>query len=482
MAIISTCCATTAPKSRLPGPCPPAAAQHLLALFNGSRTDEEERQRAAVCQAVGKRLMVLTGGPGTGKTTTVLRMLLGLSREHAAVNGRLPLVRIAAPTGKAAQRLAAALLQGKTHLCEGTHPIGSAWMPHLEAVVAAESGTVHRLLGSRGRHGGYGFHAGERLPADIVVVDEASMLDLGLLRALLAALRDEAVLVLVGDADQLTSVDPRGDLVRLVHCFRAERRLVPINEAVRAGEFAGFADAAAAAGKQVAAAGHPGAVIHEVADAGRLRQRLRAWAERLQRSLAAVDITRPVAAGDQEALARRLDVLRRQHIAARLRGWDALEPWEQGAWYPGRSVIITRNDSAARLYNGDVGLCVLVARDGAEPLLQVAFEGVHEAAASPGAEAARVRLFDTNALPAHEDAFALTVHKSQGSEYDHVAVLLPPEQSAPLLARQMLYTGLSRARLSVELWATDASLRKAIEKPMLRHGRLAERIESRSGR
>src|SRR5690606_10454785 len=111
----------------------------------------------------------------------------------------------------------------------------------------------------------------------------------------------------------------------------------------------------------------------------------------------------------------------------RLRGWDALERWKHSDWYPGRSVIITRNDSAARLYNGDVGLCVLVARDGAEPLLQVAFEGVHEAAAIPGAEAARVRLFDSSALPAHEDAFALTVHKSQGSEYDHVAVLLPPE-------------------------------------------------------
>lgn len=496
----------------------PLSDDDLLALFNGSRADEEERQRDAVRQAIGKRLMVLTGGPGTGKTTTVLRMLMGLSREHEAAAGRLPLIRLAAPTGKAAQRLALSLLQGKARLCGGACPIGSAWMPHLEAVVSAESGTVHRLLGSRGRRGGFAFHAGERLPADVVIVDEASMLDLGLLRALLTALRDEAVLVLVGDADQLTSVgtgsimmdivkalesDPRGDLVRLAHCFRADRRLVPVNEAVRAGDVAAFEDALVDAGKQVVATGHPGASIHEVADAGQLRQRLRAWADGLRRALGAADITQPVAATDQEALAGRLDVLRRQQllcalregrfgsiqaaeaIAARLRSWDALERWKQSDWYPGRCVIVTRNDHAARLYNGDVGLCVLVARNGAEPLLQVVFEGAHEAVpdadVAPRLEDTRMRLFDPNALPAHEDAFALTIHKSQGSEYDHVAVLLPPEQSAPLLARQVLYTGLSRARLSVELWATEGSIRRAIAKPMLRHGRLAERIRARSG-
>ncbi|MGE4367594.1 exodeoxyribonuclease V subunit alpha [Thermomonas sp.] len=482
----------------------PIGDDDLRALFNGSWQDAEERQRAAVRQAIGRRLMVLTGGPGTGKTTTVLRMLLGLSREHAATTGGLPRLRIAAPTGKAAQRLAESLRQGVGRLHAGAQPIGAQWSPHLEAVLAADAATVHRLLGSRGRHGGYAFHADEPLPADIVVIDEASMLDLGLLRALLSALREDAVLVLVGDADQLTSVgtgsvmmdivqaleaDPRGDLVRLSHCFRADGALVPINEAVRAGDAAAF-DAALAAATGAA-------IVHAVPDVASLRRRLSAWARDLQTALEAVAITTPVAAHDQIALAARLAVLHRQQllcalregpfgatqaataIAARLRAWDALSAWSSGAWYPGRCVLVTRNDHAARLYNGDVGVCVLVENGDGRPLLQVAFERMPEASSvASSTTGAGVRLFDPNTLPPHEDAFALTVHKSQGSEYGRVAVLLPPDPGSPLLVRQMLYTGLSRARASLELWAMPDVVAKALSTALRRHGRLAERISS----
>ena len=481
-------------------PRSPISDADLRALFNGSWQDAEERQRAAVRQALGRRLMVLTGGPGTGKTTTVLRMLLGLSCEHHAVTGRLPQLRIAAPTGKAAQRLAESLRQGAERLHGGAQPIGAEWLPHLGAVLTADAATVHRLLGSRGRHGGYTFHAGEPLPADIVVIDEASMLDLGLLRALLAALREDAVLVLVGDADQLTSVgtgsvmmdvvqaledDLRGDLVRLSHCFRADVALVPINEAVRAGDVAAF-DAAIGA-----------ATVHAVPDVASLRRRLFAWARDLQAALEAVAITTPVAANHQRALAARLAVLRRQQllcalregsfgatqaaetIAARLRAWEALAPWSGGAWYPGRCVMVTRNDHAARLYNGDVGVCVLVEDDAGKPLLQVAFERTPDAApVKDDTTDGGVRLLDPNTLPPHEDAFALTVHKSQGSEYDRVAVLLPPDPASPLLVRQMLYTGMSRAKTVVELWALSEVTKKALSTRLARHGRLANRISA----
>jgi len=481
-------------------PICPISDDDLRALFNGSWQDAEERQRAAVRQALGRRLMVLTGGPGTGKTTTVLRMLLGLSCEHHAVTGRLPQLRIAAPTGKAAQRLAESLRQGAERLHGGAQPIGAEWLPHLGAVLTADAATVHRLLGSRGRHGGYTFHAGEPLPADIVVIDEASMLDLGLLRALLAALREDAVLVLVGDADQLTSVgtgsvmmdvvqaledDPRDDLVRLSHCFRADVALVPINEAVRAGDVAAFDIAIGAA------------TVHAVPDVVTLRRRLSAWARNLQAALEAVAITTPVAANHQRALAARLAVLRRQQllcalregsfgatqaaetIAARLRAWEALAPWSGGAWYPGRCVMVTRNDHAARLYNGDVGVCVLVEDDAGKPLLQVAFERTPDAApVKDDTTDGGVRLLDPNTLPPHEDAFALTVHKSQGSEYDRVAVLLPPDPASPLLVRQMLYTGMSRAKTVVELWALSEVTKKALSTRLARHGRLANRISA----
>ena len=476
----------------------PLSDDDLRALFNGSWEDTEERQRAAVRQAVGRRLMVLTGGPGTGKTTTVLRMLLGQSREHEAGTGRLPQLRIAAPTGKAAQRLAESLRQGAERLRGGARPLASAWLPHLGAVLAADAATVHRLLGSRGRHGGYAFHAGEPLPADIVVIDEASMLDLGLLRALLSALREDAVLVLVGDADQLTSVgtgsvmmdvvqaledDPRGDLVRLSHCFRADVALVPIIEAVRAGDAAAF-DAAIGA-----------ATVHAVPDVASLRRRLAAWVRDLQAALAEVGICTPVDANDQAALVARLAVLRRQQllcalrespfgatqaaaaIAARMRAWDVLSAWSGGAWYPGRCVMVTRNDQAARLYNGDVGVCVLVNNGGGKPLLQVAFERTPDApSAVSGTTDAGVRLLDPMTLPPHEDAFALTVHKSQGSEYARVAVLLPPDSTSPLLVRQMLYTGLSRAKSSLELWAMREVAEKALSTRLTRHGRLADRV------
>ncbi len=480
----------------------------LRELFNDRWRDEEERQRAAVRQAPGKRLMVLTGGPGTGKTTTVLRMVLGLSREHQVRSGYLPHLRIAAPTGKAAQRLGESLRQGAELLRAGEKPIAEHWLPHLDAALLADAATVHRLLGSRGRHGGYRFHADEPLPADIVVVDEASMLDLGLLRALLDALREDAVLVLVGDADQLTSVgtgsimmdivealdrDPRDDLVRLHHCFRADATLVPINEAVRSGDQTAFDRAIERASRPVSIGGGPVAGIHVVDDAARLRRRLATWASGLQRMLSEARITTPVVMGDP-ALIERLQLLRRRQllcalregpfgavqaasvIAMHLRASEELAPWFGQHWYPGRSVIITRNDHAARLYNGDVGLCLPLLDERGNPMLRVAFDPATDSASDVQSASVAMRLFDPNTLPPHEDAFALTIHKSQGSEYEHVAVLLPPDPDSPLLVRQTLYTGLSRARHSLELWSTPASTERALVRMLRRHGRLQERI------
>jgi len=481
----------------------PLSDDDLRTLFNGRWTPEEERQRAAVRQAVGKRLMVLTGGPGTGKTTTVLRMLLGLSREHQAVTGRLPQLRMAAPTGKAAQRLVESLQQGAQHLRSSGQPLPEVWLTHLEVALSAEVSTVHRLLGSRGRHGRYTFGDDTPLLADILVVDEASMLDLGLLRTLLTALHEQAVLVLVGDADQLTSVgtgsimmdivraleeEPRGDLVRLSHCFRAETALASINEAVRLGDVAAF-DAAMRAAESAAS-------ILSVQDATALGRPLSVWAQRWRSALMDVGIATPVAVDDAAGLTARLAVLQRQQllcalregplgalqvarrIDAQLRHWDVLADWSGNTWYPGRCVMITRNDYATRLFNGDVGICILVADGNRRPTLQVAFASHLSATHAEGAGG--VRLFDPHTLPPHEDAFAITVHKSQGSEYQHVAVLLPPEPDSPLLVRQLLYTALSRAKAMFELWATPAAIHKALTTSLLRHGRLAERIQGRN--
>lgn len=460
-------------------------------LFHGDRSDAVQHQRQAVAAVAGRRLFVLTGGPGTGKTTTVLRMLLALQRQAAGVALS---IQVAAPTGKAAQRLVQSLRQGKQALAAR---LDADWSASLATIPDSEALTLHRLLGYDPRRNRFTRDAAHPLAADVVVVDEASMVDLAMLRALLDAVRPAATLVLVGDADQLTSVaagsvlmdlvsafqaDPRGDLVRLEHSFRAERQLVPINQAVRLGDEGALRDAMDAAGDD--------ARWRKVADAAALRQALAGWCEQL----AALPI-RPALPPREEAntearaaiAVQALRALAQRQLLSALRedgfGALALNAWiEQRLkqlwgvppdrhWYPGRAVLVTRNDYAARLYNGDVGLCV------AEPdgSLRVWFETVDEHGR------ASARSFAPGTLPPHEGGFAITVHKSQGSEYDLAAVLLPPDPGHRLLSRQLLYTGLSRAKRQVELWGTAEAVVAALDRPVQRAGGLAARLLREDG-
>lgn len=472
----------------------------LDALFHGDRGEAVGPQREAVRRAAGRRLFVLTGGPGTGKTTTVLRMLLMLQRRAAS-----PLsIRIAAPTGKAAQRLVQALRHGKTKLRDDARaPLPDGWLPLLEAIPDGEATTVHRLLGYQPWRNAFRRDARDPIAADVVVVDEASMIDLAMLRSLLEAVRAEATLILVGDADQLTSVatgsvlldlvaaleaDPRGDLVRLTHSFRAERHLAAVNEAVRAGEAAALAAALAASGGR--------AVLRRVEDERALREQAARWAK----ELAAAEPLRPVlpaeppadasAMADDASMRARADLVRaalaaladRQLLCAlRETPFGALalnallesilrRLWNveaQAEWYPGRAVIVTRNDYAAGLFNGDVGLCLTDTAGN----LRVWFE-----AAEGGEGGAGLRAFAPHGLPAYETAFAITIHKSQGSEYRHAAVLLPPDAEHRILSRQLLYTGVSRAKQSIEIWTAPAALQAALATEVRRAGGLQERL------
>jgi exodeoxyribonuclease V alpha subunit len=465
----------------------------LDALFHGDRRDAVRPQREAVRRVVGQRLFVLTGGPGTGKTTTVLRMLAMLQRHSAA-----PLsIAVAAPTGKAAQRLVDALRRGRQRLLDAS---GSAMPPDWRAVVESlpenEALTLHRLLGFDPQRNAFRRNSKHPLAVDVVVVDEASMVDLAMLRALLEAVRPGATLILVGDADQLTSVATgsvlmdlvaalehagSGELVRLRHSFRAEQVLVRINEAVQAGDGMRLGAALADAG--------PRARHRRVEDAAQLAAQLRAWSERIT----TMDALRPVLSAEAGATTVQAPVLAALDSLANLQLLCALREdafgslavnraierhlrraWGHGdtaEWYPGRAIIVTRNDYASRLFNGDVGLC-LADETGR---LQVWFETMDEAGGRG------VRGFAPGALPPHEPAFAITIHKSQGSEYAHVAVLLPPDGESRILSRQLLYTGLSRARQVVELWSSDAALATALARPVERSGGLAERLGADAG-
>jgi exodeoxyribonuclease V alpha subunit len=463
---------------------PPADPARVERMFGGRRLPAEAAQRRAVAAVRGRRLMVLTGGPGSGKTSTVLRMLVMLQLDA----GRPLRIELCAPTGKAAQRLLQSLRQGRQALVADPL-LPDAMRAALEQIPDDAAPTLHRLLGADPRRPGFRHHAGAQLLADVVVVDEASMVDLGLLRALLQALRDDAVLVLVGDPDQLGSVAAgsalmdlvevlgreAGDgLVRLDHSFRAEHELVAINDALRIGDPVRFAADWQAAGER--------ARRRRLGSAPALDAALDDWAA----DLAALPIRPQLpAAGPGQHAARAdaagaaLQVLRSRQLLCALREepWGALAAaarieqqlrrhWqvpEERPWFPGRAVLVTRNDHAAGLYNGDVGLC-LVDADGE---LAVWFEG-------DGALAARC--VAVSQLPVHESAFAITVHKSQGSEYGCVALLLPPDAGSRVLSRQLLYTGVSRARAQVELWGSEEVLQAALASPVRRAGGLAERL------
>jgi exodeoxyribonuclease V alpha subunit len=460
-------------------------------LFQHDRSEAVQAQRAAVMAVAGRKLFVLTGGPGTGKTTTVLRMLLMV--QHLAP-ATAPTIQVSAPTGKAAQRLVQSLRQGKQALAAALPP---RWRAGIERIPDGEALTLHRLLGYDPRRNAFTRNAEHPIGADVVVVDEASMVDLAMLHALLAAVRPEATLILVGDADQLTSVAAgsvmmdlvaaleqagAGDLVRLEHSFRAQRQLVPINRAVRGGDPAGLSEALREAGD---------AARHRPIDSPeRLRRELQRWSE----ALAALPIRPRLPAlgrdADDEATHRArsaialaaLQALSGRQLLCALRE-DAFgavtlnaaieqrlkrlwEVPEERLWYPGRAILITRNDYAARLYNGDVGLCLADADGG----LRVWFE-------TTDAEGqASARGLTPGTLPAHEGAFAITIHKSQGSEYAQAAVLLPPDPEHRIVSRQLLYTGLSRAKQTVELWATEAVIASALARPLQRASGLAARL------
>lgn len=453
----------------------------LDVLFQGRRDVSVQAQRQAVAGVLGQRLFVLTGGPGTGKTTTVLRMLLLLQRQRPA-----PLkVRVAAPTGKAAQRLRQALRDGRQQLqlgdaARGIAPLPEQWLPALACIPDGEALTLHRLLGYEPYAERFSRNADNPIAADVVVVDEASMVDLRMMRSLFDAVRPDTVLVLVGDADQLTSVaagsvlmdivgalEGKGPLVRLRHSFRAEQALQAINEAIREGSMSQLGAALTGAGEQ--------ACVREVADAAALVRRVDAWAMELSLLPIRPDTGEAGAlqalhalAGQQLLCALRRDAFGATAINARLET-QLRKAWKVPAdevWYPGRAVLITRNDYDSGLFNGDVGLCL--ADEGGQ--LRVWFE----TALADGS--AGMRSFAPGTLPAHEGAFAVTIHKSQGSEYARVAVVLPPDTENRILSRQLLYTGVSRAKQKVEIWAAHASLQAAISTPVRRMGGLASKL------
>jgi exodeoxyribonuclease V alpha subunit len=452
-----------------------ALADGLVRLFPSA--GEDDRQRLAAETVVRRRFAVIAGGPGTGKTTTVARVLALLDEQAAAAGGPPPLVALAAPTGKAAARLAEAVHEEAARL-----PVAPAVRDRL---LAAGATTLHRLLGTQpGNHTRFRHGRGNHLPHDVVVVDETSMVSLSLMVRLCEAVRPDARLVLVGDPDQLASVEAGAVLGDVVGPAAAEPPAV-----------------AAAGGIVVLDRVHRfGAAIARVADAIRrgdpdaavaaLRADGITWLRPSDDDPAALPDLAPVRSGVVVAARAVLAAARAGDAAtalaelgafrvlcahrrgpygvaawtARIEGWlraaDALD--DSGEWSVGRPLLVTENDAALRLYNGDTG--VIVATGPGE--VRAAFE-----------RRGGLVLLSPARLSAIDTVHAMTIHKSQGSQFTRAAVVLP-EPGSPLLTRELLYTAVTRARDGLLVVGTEAAVRAAAGRPVARASGLRERLRT----
>ena len=497
------------PEDPLPDPDPATVRQWLDQLFGQPAPTVDpaapDWQRIACAMALRGRLALITGGPGTGKTYTVARLLALLFALHPAPETLR--IALAAPTGKAAARL-------KQSIDQALGQLGAALPGVLDWALLAnrlkEALTLHRLLGARPDTRALRHDARHPLDVDLLVVDEASMVHLEMMAALLAALPARARLVLLGDKDQLASVEAGAVLGDL--CGQAERgqydadsvawiaactgnavpaalrhapdtplpalaqQTVMLRESRRfQGAIGALAKAVNAGDVRAAAAvfrrsdasvqrlalteaqalpavlalalqGRAGAPIGYDLYLTELQQRPapgdaaahQAWTVRVVRAFERVRLLCALREGEWgvTGLNTRIEThLRRRGAIAR-----------HGEWYAGRPVMITRNDAALGVYNGDVGVALPGVEGG--PSLRVwLLEG----------EGQPPRSVMASRLAAIETAFAMTVHKSQGSEFEHVALVLPPHLN-PVLTRELVYTGITRAKTAFTLVAPDPTV------------------------
>jgi exodeoxyribonuclease V alpha subunit len=421
-----------------------------------------EEQRTAAEIAVSQRLTVLTGGPGTGKTTTVAR-LLALFTGGADSPARVR-IALAAPTGKAAARL---------------HEAVQIEIDKLDAVdqqriSGLKATTLHRLLGnrpdtsSRFRH-----HRGNRLPHDVIVVDETSMVSLTMMARLLEAVRPEARLLLVGDADQLASVDAGAVLADLVDGLGAggRGRVAALTTSHRFGESIGalasaIRDGDADAALDVLRAGGEHIEWIDTEDpTDDLRNVLLPHARRLREAAVLGDAAAALVTLDEHRLlcAHRRGPYGVAHWNRQIERWLAEATGEPiwSAWYAGRPVLVTANDYGLGLYNGDTGVTV------------VGESGLRAVVATAG----QSREFATSRLSDVDTMHAMTIHKSQGSQASEVTVLLPPVDSR-LLSRELFYTAVTRAKAKVRIVGSEASMRGAIDRRAVRASGLATRLRA----
>jgi exodeoxyribonuclease V alpha subunit len=473
----------------------PASLQQTLQTLFKDNTEQPDWQKIACVLALRARFAIITGGPGTGKTTTLTKLLSLLIELAEQEQQRKLTILLAAPTGKAAARVSESIANALQDL-----PLAAC----IKQQIPKQASTLHRLLGSRPDSRRFKHDHHQPLLADIVIVDEASMIDLEMMASLLDALPDTAQLILLGDKDQLASVEAgsvMGDLCQgaewaaydadtLDWIAKHAQQQLPVTQnpgsainqqtimlrhSHRFGSDSGIGELARAVN------------AGDVVNAERILSASQSYADLQRIGLSSPSDSRlkqlMIANGDKPGYGDYVQLLQqppkhpdeceqwalavllafdRFQVLSALRGGDwgvaglnqRIEHWlfpdkKPGLWYAGRPVMITRNDYNLGLMNGDIGMTLT----DADQKLRVAFPS----------EAGSIRWVSPLRLPDVETAFAMTVHKSQGSEFQHVALVLP-EVRSPVLTRELIYTGITRARKYFSLLETRSTvLAQAIE-------------------
>jgi exodeoxyribonuclease V alpha subunit len=470
-------------------------------LFSGSNSQEINWQKVAAAIACLKHFSVITGGPGTGKTFTVTKVLAMLLEQ---TSGQSLQIYLAAPTGKAAARLKETVEQAKRQMnCDDS----------IKGAIPSEAFTIHRMLKPMAGSPYFRHNRENPLMADVVVVDEASMVDLALMAKLFEAVPENKRLILIGDKDQLASVEAGsvlGDICdrNVIHAFSApfkhrikeltgedlEHRVQPtdtqsglqdaivvLQKSYRFAAGSGIGDLSRAVNRADTEAAFQ--LLADKNDKSITWQTLKANEDLFD------NLSRQIVSGYQSYLnagdpAAALQRLQRFKILCALNigplGVQAInklaeqilrqqnlirpDPMKENPWYAGRPVLITRNHYPLGLFNGDIGV-TLPDADAADDRLAVFFTG----------DSGEIRRFHPYQLPEHTTVYAMTVHKSQGSEFDEVLFILP-DSDFPILTRELIYTALTRARKKITMWGTRSIICKAIARQIERTSGLRDSL------
>ncbi len=474
----------------------------LERLFPMEKDEKElNAQRFAAETSVRRYLTVVSGGPGTGKTYTVVKMLMLIIDQALSVGQKLPRVLLAAPTGKAAARLKESILIAKNAMADlkrGHDRVVFEGIPE-------ETTTIHRMLGKHPHTTRFYYDAENQLPVDILVVDEASMVDLSLMTKLFEAVSFSARVILLGDEDQLASVEAGailGDICMEgtpgavqeisasmskmkdrdggLHGVNIKDCIVRLTRSYRFDEKSGIGNLAGAIRN-----GDADVAMGLLSGSDDKTVKQVSFADEGVSSIALESVLMPFVRTyylpylSEQGNEKRLQHLNRFRIlCAHRRGATGVEQinftvekmlQDQAGlridqpWYSGRPIMMLQNDYQLDLYNGDVGMVGPSDQDANKWMVYF-----------PSADGG-VRPIAPTRLSTHETVFAMTVHKSQGSEFDHVLVVLPAHRS-PVVTRELLYTAVTRAKKSVTILGTDEVIRESIKTPVYRASGLSEQL------